>query len=102
MVVEWLRVRVDETLREQYVQKDDEIWTAALARYSSFMGKEVWISPDDLTEVVLIVRWSSYEEWQSIPTEDLERVEAEFAEAMGDTYEILESKRYQVRKVIQG
>lgn len=98
MVIEWLKVRVEPDLREQYVQKDADIWTPALAEYPGFLGKEVWISPDDLSQVVLIVRWASFEEWQAIPTERLQQVEAEFASAMGDTYEIVESARYQVRK----
>jgi len=99
MVVEWLRVRVVPELREQYVQKDEEIWTTALSTYPGFLGKEVWISPDDLAEVIVIVRWASFDEWHSIPPEALEQVEAQFNAAMGEgTHEIVESVGYQVRK----
>ena len=101
MEIEWLKVHVDPELREQFVQQDDEIWTPVLARYPGFLGKEVWISPDNLSEVILVIHWNSFEEWQAIPTEELEQAEAAFSQAMGDTYEIVESTRYQVRKIVR-
>lgn len=97
MVIEWLKVNVTPELREQYVQKDNEIWTSALSRYPGFLGKEVWISPDDLAEVVLVIRWETLEQWKAIPAEDLQRIDAEFVAAMGNTNRIVESSRYQVR-----
>ena len=102
MVIEWLNVTVEPELREQFVQKDEEIWTAALSGYPGYLGKEIWISPDDLSNVVLIVRWNSFEEWFAIPEDVLEETEAQFREAMGgDTYEITDSKRFQVRRFSQ-
>lgn len=101
MVIEWLKATVDPEVREQYVQKDEEIWTAALAEYPGFLGKEVWISPDNLTEVILVIRWSSFEAWDAIPPADLEQIEARVREAMGDTYELVGSARYQVRKFMR-
>jgi uncharacterized protein (TIGR03792 family) len=102
MVIEWLKVRVDPDKREQYVQKDEEIWTKALSKYPGFLGKEVWISPDDLSQVVLIIRWESFEKWQAVPEADMEQVEARFAQAMGSTnHEIVESAGYQIRKLMQ-
>jgi len=99
VVIEWLNVTVQADLRERYVQQDEEIWTPVLARYPGFLGKEVWISPDDLTNVVLIVRWASFEEWQAIPQDVLDETETRFSEAMGgDTYQITDSRRFQVRK----
>lgn len=55
MVIELLKVKIPPELREKCIQKDAEIWTAALAKYPGFMGKEVWINPNDPTEVVLII-----------------------------------------------
>lgn len=102
MEIEWLKVRVSPELREQFVQKDAEIWTSALAKYPGFLDKEVWISPDNLAEVILVIHWQSFEQWQAIPAEELERIEAEFREAMGNTYTLVEGSRYQVRKRYQG
>ncbi|MGG6294740.1 TIGR03792 family protein [Leptolyngbya sp. AN02str] len=98
MEIECLRVRVDPELREAYIRKDAEIWTETLAQYPGFLGKEVWISPDDLSEVVLTVRWASFEEWQAIPDDVLQATEARFDAAVGGNYELVESSRYQIRK----
>jgi uncharacterized protein (TIGR03792 family) len=97
MEIEWLKAKVMPELREQFVQKDAEIWTAALSKYPGFLSKEVWISPDNLSEVIMVIHWKSFEDWQAIPKADLDQVEAQFNQAMGDTYTI-EGARYQVRK----
>jgi uncharacterized protein (TIGR03792 family) len=101
MEIEWLKFRVSPEQRERFVQVDAEIWTTALSQYPGFLNKEVWISPDNLTEVVQIIRWETFEQWQAIPPDDLEQIEARFAAVMGNSYELLESVRYQVRKVSQ-
>lgn len=102
MEIEWLKIHVAPELREQFVQKDAEIWTTALAKYPGFLDKEVWISPDNLSELVLVVHWQSFEQWQAIPPANLEQVEAAFNAAMGNTYQIVETGRYQVRKRYRG
>ena len=102
MEIEWLRIEVQSELREQFVQKDAEIWTAALARYPGFLNKEVWISPDQLSEVILVVHWASFEQWKAIPAADLQRIKARFDAAIGgDSYKIVEALGYQVRKRTQ-
>jgi uncharacterized protein (TIGR03792 family) len=98
MVIEWLKFTVTAELREQFVQKDAEIWTSVLASYPGFLNKEVWISPDRLDEVVAVIRWESLEQWQAIPADILEETEARFLAAMGDTYKLVEANKYQVRK----
>jgi uncharacterized protein (TIGR03792 family) len=99
MVIEWLRFTVSPELREQFVQKDDEIWTCALATYPGFLGKEVWISPDTLSNVVMVIRWASFADWDAIPPNDLQQINAAFNQVMGDTFTLEESLRYQVRKM---
>ena len=99
MVIEWLKVQVDPEKRELYVQKDAEIWTAALSRYPGFLSKEVWISPEDLSELIIVIHWANLDNWKSIPAADLQRIEARFNQAMGDTkHAIVQSASYQVRK----
>lgn len=99
MVIEWLKVQVDADKREQFVQVDARIWTPALSKYPGFLGKEVWINPENLSELVLVIRWESFEKWYSIPAEELKQIEAEFTQAMGNTrHEIVESAGFQVRK----
>jgi uncharacterized protein (TIGR03792 family) len=101
MVVEWLKFHVLPEQREQFVQQDDEIWTAALSIYAGFLGKEVWISPDDLSEIVLVIRWASFEDWQAVPSDRLQQLETQFRSVMGETYSLLDASRYQIRKFSQ-
>ncbi len=98
MVIELLKVKIPPRLREKCIQKDAEIWTAALSKYPGFMGKEVWINSNDPTEFVLIIRWQTREHWHAIPKADLEAIALKFDAAMGKSYLIVESAEYQVRK----
>ncbi len=97
MVIELLKVEVAE--REKYLQKDRQIWTKAIAQFPGFISKEVWLNPHVPTEVVLIIRWRSREEWKSISVQVLEEIERQFALEMdSSSYKILESVEYQVAK----
>ncbi|MBF2028488.1 MAG: TIGR03792 family protein [Oscillatoriales cyanobacterium C42_A2020_001] len=99
MVIEWLKVQVSETLRETFIQKDEEIWTTALAKYPGFMGKEVWLTTDKPDEVVFVIQWQSMDAWKAVPAEVLEATEKVFRQQMGEgTYKIVESNAYQLRK----
>jgi uncharacterized protein (TIGR03792 family) len=98
VVIELLKVKVPPEHREKYIQKDAEIWTTALASYPGFLGKEVWINPNDPTEIILIIRWATREHWKAIPQPDLDAIETKFTKAMGQYYPIIESGEYQVRK----
>ncbi|MBF2019052.1 MAG: TIGR03792 family protein [Hydrococcus sp. C42_A2020_068] len=99
MVIEWLKFRVSPQSREKFIQKDEEIWTATLAKYPGFLGKEVWINPSAPEEIVLVARWQTREEWKAIPQKDLDETERQFAQAMGEgRYQMIETGEYQVRK----
>ncbi|MBH8556168.1 TIGR03792 family protein [Nostocaceae cyanobacterium CENA357] len=98
MVIELLKFKLTPNIRENYIQQDAEIWTTALAEYPGFLGKEVWINPNDSTEIILIMRWATREQWKAIPLEDLVAIESRFAQALGETYKLVESAEYQVRK----
>ncbi len=99
MVIEFLRFQVTPALREKFVQKDEEIWTPALAKFPGFISKEVWINPQEAAEVILVIRWATREQWKSISVKELEKIEARFAQQMGKTYKLIESSEYQVRKL---
>ncbi|MBD3884330.1 TIGR03792 family protein [Phormidium tenue FACHB-886] len=102
MVIEWLKVQVDPEQRELYVQKDAEIWTTALSKYPGFLSKEVWISPENFSELIIVIHWASLENWKSIPAADLQQIEAEFNQAMGEVEQsIVASSSYQVRKTFR-
>ncbi|NJP09933.1 MAG: TIGR03792 family protein [Leptolyngbyaceae cyanobacterium RU_5_1] len=102
MVIEWLKIEVSRELQEKFIQTDEAIWTATLAKYPGFLGKHVWINPKEPNEVVLVIHWASLENWKSIPADVLEETERQFSAQMGKgTYRLVEVKEYQVRKFAQ-
>ena len=101
MVIEWLKFRVDSKSREQFIQKDEAIWTAFLATYPGFLGKEVWIEPKAPERVIFTIRWQTREQWKSIPAKDLADIEQKFSAIMRKMkidYKMTESKEFQIRK----
>ena len=101
MVIEWLKFRVDPDSREQFIQQDEAIWTAALATYPGFLGKEVWIEPQAANNVIFTIRWQTRQQWKSIPASDLAKIEQRFSQAMKQrkiSYKMIESQEFQIRK----
>ncbi len=101
MVIELLTFEVDPELRETFVREDNEIWTVTLAAYEGFLGKEIWISPDEASLVVVVIRWTSFEAWQAIPAPVLDETEARMRQVLGNTYRLADSRRFQQRKFVQ-
>jgi uncharacterized protein (TIGR03792 family) len=101
MNVEWLRIKVAPEYREKFIQKDEEIWTTFLSQSPGFLKKEVWISPDDKSEVIVAIYWTAQAQQQPIPQAKLDAVEQKFLAALGVPFQLLESRAYQVRKTSQ-
>lgn len=98
MVIEWLKFQVPVEVREKFIQKDEEIWTQALAKNPGFLGKEVWLNPNIPEQLVLVIHWESREAWSAVPKKLLEETEQQFIREMGAVYPIIEAGEYQVRK----
>jgi uncharacterized protein (TIGR03792 family) len=98
MIVEWLRFKVAPQYRETFVQKDAEVWTPFLRQCPGFLRKEVWISPDDLSEVMLAIHWATLEQQQAPDKVDLNHLNQQFIDRLGVPFQLLEIKLYQVRK----
>ena len=101
MVIEWLTFRVDSESREEFIQKDEAIWTATLATYPGFLGKEVWIEPNSPDKVIFNIRWQTRKQWKSIPQKDLLATEKRFAQEMAQmniSYKMTASREFQIRK----
>jgi uncharacterized protein (TIGR03792 family) len=99
MVIEWLKFQVAAGQREFMIQTDAAVWTAALAQYAGFLGKEVWLDPQAPNDVVFVIRWQNRESWKSIPADVLAQTEQEFARQMGTVaYTLIEAGEYQIRK----
>lgn len=101
MVIEWLKFKVSPARREEFILQDAEIWTPALSTSPGFLSKEVWIDPVDSTQVIMVIRWATKEDWQAVPADLLEATEQQFARQMGNSYQLVESAEYQVRKFPQ-
>ncbi|AKG20236.1 TIGR03792 family protein [Calothrix sp. 336/3] len=98
MVIEQLKVKVPPNMREKYIQVDAEIWTTALSRYPGFLSKEVWINPNDNTEIVMVIKWETRKQWKAIPEAELAAIDAQFTKVLGTAYPLTESSEFQVRK----
>jgi uncharacterized protein (TIGR03792 family) len=101
MVIEWLEFNVSADQREQFIQQDEKIWTASLAGYPGFLGKEVWIEPQAADKVIFVIRWQTREQWKAIPIEDLAKIEKKFSTEMKQMkiqYKMVASKEYHIRK----
>ena len=70
-VIEMLRATCVPGRREEWLRRDAELWTPALAAHDGYISKEVWPSIDNPDDVVIIVRWESLAQWKSFP-KDLE------------------------------
>jgi len=98
MVIEWLRFQVDPSKKDWFLKQDQEIWTEALAKYPGFLDKAVWLDPHVPDSIVMVIQWSSYEQWQAIPPEDLAEIEQRFQQRLqGEEpvrYKMVEAKEY--------
>lgn len=98
MVIEWLKVKVPIELRETYIQKDAEIWTATLSQYPGYLGKEIWFNPQAESDLIMVIYWETQEAWKSIPASVLEETDRQFVQAIGQSFPFVEEQEYQVRK----
>jgi uncharacterized protein (TIGR03792 family) len=94
MVIEWQKVRVQPEVRDLYLEKDREIWTAGLAREKGFLGKEVWLGEDG--DVILVIRWEREEDWKGMPKERQDDLDRRFREAVPEGWELVETRSYEV------
>ncbi|MBF2004783.1 MAG: TIGR03792 family protein [Chlorogloeopsis fritschii C42_A2020_084] len=98
--IELLKIKVPPAQREEYIHKDAEIWTAALANYPGFLGKQVWLNPKDPTEVILVIHWETREQWKAILQAELDAIEQKFNQELGFNSQIVEVCEYQVQSFL--
>ena len=96
MVIEWLKIKVDPELREEFIQKDAIVWTLALAKCDGFLGKEVWIDRQSPDQVIFIIRWQTREQWHGISEDYLAATSEEFNQQFPYPNEIIEALEYEV------
>ncbi len=98
--IELLKIKVPPAQREEYIHKDAEIWTAALANYPGFLGKQVWLNPNDPTEVILVIHWETREQWKAILQAELDAIEQKFNQELGFNSQIVEVCEYKVQSFL--
>ena len=98
MIVEWQRVRVHPELRQRFLEADEAVWTAGLAREEGFLGKEVWLDRRQPGEVVLVIRWRSERAWKGVPDERLEELKRQFEERLPEGHEVVEIRAFEVER----
>ena len=96
MVIEWLRFKVPHEKWEEFIQRDEEVWTAGLRSFRGFLGKETWVDLVE-NEVVMLIRWETRELWKSVPQSLIDELDAKMGELQ---MPIAESREYQVRKFL--
>lgn len=84
--VEWLKFQVPAQQQARFIQQDAAIWTPVLSSYPGFQSKEIWTNPGSPNELVVITHWASFDQWQAIPKEVLDRTTQRFHQAMGTKY----------------
>jgi uncharacterized protein (TIGR03792 family) len=84
--IEWLKFQVPAEQQTRFIEQDAAIWTPVLSSYPGFQSKEIWSNPSRPSELVIITHWASFEQWQAIPQEVLNRTTQQFHEAMEAEY----------------
>ncbi len=84
--VEWLKFQVPAAQQPDFIAQDAAIWTPVLSSYPGFQTKEIWTNPDRPDELVIVIHWNSFADWQAIPKNVLDRTTEKFHAAMNAEY----------------
>ena len=76
-VIEQLRLAVPASHRELWLQAEASSWQPWLEQQQGFEGRELFWDPER-EEGLLLIRWSSREQWKAIPSEEVQQVQEVF------------------------
>lgn len=76
-VIEQLRLRVPEPHRELWLQAEASSWQPWLEQQQGFLGRDLFWDPQR-EEGLLLIRWTSREQWKAIPQAEVLLVQARF------------------------
>ena len=76
-VIEQLRLAVPASHRELWLQAEASSWQPWLEQQSGFEGRQLFWDPQR-EEGLLLIRWSSREQWKANPAAEVERVQEVF------------------------
>jgi uncharacterized protein (TIGR03792 family) len=80
MTVEILHFHVQPGLRDEFIQRNEELWTPALRDQPGFLGREILTCDDRPDEVVIVIRWRARADLEAFPREKQGRLEARMAD----------------------
>jgi uncharacterized protein (TIGR03792 family) len=84
--IEWLKFQVPAAQHSRFIEQDAAIWTPVLSSYPGFQSKEIWTNPDRSDELVIVIHWARFADWQAIPKDILDRTAQKFHQAMETEY----------------
>ena len=76
-VIEQLRLAVPASHRELWLQAEASSWQPWLEQQPGFEGRELFWDPER-EEGLLLIHWSSREQWKAIPSVEVQRVQEVF------------------------
>ena len=79
IIIEHLRLHVDDQDREAWLEAERGSWEQWLAKKRGFLGRKLFWDPLR-EEATLMITWSSYSEWKSIPQGEIDAVQERFEE----------------------
>jgi uncharacterized protein (TIGR03792 family) len=100
MVIEELRFSVPSDLVAGFVTTDHQIWTAALATQTGFLGKEIWQVSDQPDQLRIVIRWASRKDWKAVPRGLLDATERRFVAALGRSFPVLSCTDLEVLDIV--
>jgi uncharacterized protein (TIGR03792 family) len=93
--VEILEFLVAPEQQMAFIEADQKIWTAGLAKYPAFDHKEVWISDEQPELVICVIYWHNRSGWKEINPQDLLELGKAFDRAFPYPYKLVNEKEYQ-------
>ena len=96
MVVEVLKIRLEPSLHNHYLELDTQIWTRFLETCPGFISKQTWKNPSQPDEITFVIHWETREQWKAIDREKLEQTDTAFFAVFGQEVPIVESLEYAV------
>ena len=93
-VVEWLEFQMPASEREDFIERDERVWTEALREHPGFLHKSVWTSPERPESVVFAIYWASREDWSAFPEAKIEDLDRQMQPTNA---ELIDAKEFNVR-----
>ncbi len=76
-VIEYLRLQVTTDSREAWLTAEKGSWEPWLAKQSGFLGRQLYLDPEN-EEGVFLISWASRAQWKDIPLEEINSIQDDF------------------------